>query len=147
MLRARTGAGKARADGSATASADPLRQVEAARARLGLTVTAGTGRDQAAPVAAIVGYPLEPGIGADHGRQAARRDAARGSLPDPRFPRAGLVGPIWDLMPGCRRHVFPEGAVAANFLCALGYGDDRCLRRSGASERRGMQHPVTIRAA
>ena len=104
---------------------------EAARARLGPAVAAPERvAIMTAPVAAIVGYPLEPGIGADHGRQAARRDAALQAAYLILASRAlGLdCGPIWDFDAGLvDAAFFPEGAVAANFLCALGYGDDAQL--------------------
>jgi len=85
-----------------------------------------------APVAAIVGYPLEPApdSGPGHDRQAARRDAALQAAYLILASRAlGLdCGPIWDFDAGLvDAAFFSEGTVAANFLCGLGYGDDAQL--------------------
>jgi 3-hydroxypropanoate dehydrogenase len=104
-----------------------------AKARLGPAVAAPErAAVMTAPVAAIVGYPLEPGAGADSGpdRQAAPRDAVLQAAYLILAARAlGLdCGPIWDFDAGLvDAAFFPEGAVAANFLCALGYGDDSQL--------------------
>jgi len=103
-----------------------------ARARLGPAVAAPQrAAIMTAPVAAIVGYPLEPEPGPDpgpgHDRQAARRDAALQAAYLILASRAlGLdCGPIWDFDAGVvDAAFFSGGAVAANFLCALGYGDD-----------------------
>ena len=105
---------------------------EEAKTRLGPAVAAQERTAMmTAPVAAIVGYRLEPGVGSDLGpgpdRQAAQRDAALQAAYLILASRAlGLdCGPIWDFDAGLvDAAFFPEGAVAASFLCALGYGDD-----------------------
>jgi 3-hydroxypropanoate dehydrogenase len=105
---------------------------EAAKARLGPAVAPQQrAAIMTAPVAAIVGHPLEPGSGpgsspGDHW-QAARRDAALQAAYLILASRAlGLdCGPVWDFDAGLvDAAFFPEGTVAANYLCALGYGDD-----------------------
>jgi 3-hydroxypropanoate dehydrogenase len=99
-----------------------------AKARLGPAVAAPQRAViMTAPVAAIVGYPLDPDPGPGHDRQAARRDAALQAAYLILASRAlGLdCGPIWDFDAGLVDAAFFSGdTVAANFLCALGYGDD-----------------------
>ena len=101
---------------------------EAAKARLGPAVSVQQRAAlMTAPVAAIVGHPLKPDPGPGHDRQAARRDAALQAAYLILASRAlGLdCGPIWDFDAGLvDAAFFPEGTVAANFLCALGYGDE-----------------------
>jgi 3-hydroxypropanoate dehydrogenase len=106
---------------------------EAAKARLGPAVSVQQRTAiMTAPVVAIVGYPLEPGPASGPGpdRQAARRDAALQAAYLILASRAlGLdCGPIWDFDARLvDTAFFSEGTVAANFLCALGYGDDAQL--------------------
>jgi 3-hydroxypropanoate dehydrogenase len=75
-----------------------------------------------APIAAIVGHPL------DHDRRSAalREGVLQAAYLIVAARALGLdCGPIWDFDTGVvDAAFFPEGTVAANFLCALGYGDD-----------------------
>ena len=108
---------------------------QAAKARLGPAVALPErAAMMTAPIAAIVGYPLERDPGPDSGpgpdRQAVRRDAALQAAYLILASRAlGLdCGPIWDFDTRLvDAAFFPEGTVASNFLCALGYGDDAQL--------------------
>jgi 3-hydroxypropanoate dehydrogenase len=104
---------------------------EAAKARLGPAVSAPErAAIMTAPVAAIVGHPLESDSSPGSDRQAARRDAALQAAYLILASRAlGLdCGPIWDFDAGLvDAAFFSEGTVASNFLCALGYGDDSQL--------------------
>jgi 3-hydroxypropanoate dehydrogenase len=112
-----------------TGGAGPARIVfvrsEDAKARLGPAVPAEQRAGiMTAPIAAIVGYALDPG----HDRHgAALRDAVLQAAYLILASRAlGLdCGPVWDFD---ERLVdaafFPEGTIASNFVCALGYGDD-----------------------
>jgi 3-hydroxypropanoate dehydrogenase len=100
---------------------------EDAKARLGLAVSA---EDRAAimtaPVAAIVGHPLGRSPGHDR-HAAALRDAALHAAYLILASRAlGLdCGPVWHFDARLvDAAFFPEGTVASNFVCALGYGDD-----------------------
>ena len=80
-----------------------------------------------APVAAIVGDLLERDSGPGPYRPAPRRDAALQTAYLILASRAlGLdCGPIWEFDTRLvDAAFFSGGTVAANFLCALGYGDD-----------------------
>jgi 3-hydroxypropanoate dehydrogenase len=118
-----------------TSGAGPARilfvRSETAKARLGPAVAEPErAAIMTAPVAVVVGYPLEPGRGSEDRRQAAQRDAALQAAYLILASRAlGLdCGPVWDFDAGLvDTAFFPERTVAANFLCALGYGDDSRL--------------------
>ena len=81
-----------------------------------------------APIAAIVGYPLDPGHALAHGcGSAALRDTTLQAAYLIVAARAlGLdCGPIWDFDTELvDAAFFPEGIVTSNFVCAIGYGDD-----------------------
>jgi 3-hydroxypropanoate dehydrogenase len=112
-----------------TGSVAPARMLfvrsEDAKGRLGPAVSAEERAGiMTAPIAAIVGHPLDH----SHARHAAAlRDAALQAAYLILACRAlGLdCGPIWDFDSRLvDAAFFPEGTIASNFVCALGYGDD-----------------------
>lgn len=83
---------------------------------------------------AIIGHALDPDQ-CQHRRAAALREGTLQAASLILAARAlGLdCGPIWDFDAGAAGAAFfPEGTIAANFLCALGYGDDTQLSPSEA---------------
>jgi 3-hydroxypropanoate dehydrogenase len=118
---------------------------EDAKARLGPAVSASAVDRTAittAPIAAIIGHPLDPGR-ARHA--AALRDAALRAAYLILASRAvGLdCGPIWDFDARLvDAAFFPEGTVASDFVCALGYGDD--MQASPHQVRPGVAEACTV---
>jgi len=99
-----------------------------------------------APVAAIVGYRIDAHTGTGGDRHSAGlRDAALQAAYLIVASRAlGLdCGPIWGFDAQLvNAAFFPEGTVAANFLCALGYGEDS--QRSAPGRRLGLAEACNI---
>ena len=113
--------------GPTSGIADPGRLLfvrsEPAKSRLGSAVPArARGGLTTAPVAAIIGSVIDrdqPSIAVrEGGLQAACLILATRAL--------GLdCGPIWEFDSRAVEDLFfPEGNIAATFLCAIGYGDD-----------------------
>jgi 3-hydroxypropanoate dehydrogenase len=140
-----------------TGGAGPARilfvRSEDAKARLGPAISAKerTGI-MTAPIAAIVGHPLDhaPGHAPCHTPVHHRRCAA---LHDAALQAAYLIlacralgldcGPIWKFDASLvDAAFFPEGTIASNFVCALGYGDD--TQASPHQVRPGVADACTI---
>jgi 3-hydroxypropanoate dehydrogenase len=126
---------------------------DAARLRLGPAVAA---EERAgligAPVAAIVFHPLDRHPGRAPGEDPSdERHAA--ALRDATLQAAYLIiaaralgldcAPVWNFDKTLvNAAFFPEGTAAANFLCALGYGED--TEQSPHEERPGFAEACDI---
>ena len=113
--------------GPTSGIADPGRLLfirsEPAKSRLAAALPAAVrGGLTNAPVAAIIGSPIDR----DHPSATLREGGLQAASLILAVRALGLdCGPVWEFDgPAVEAAFFPEGEVAATFLCAIGYGDD-----------------------